>query len=71
MRDLAQWVRYAEFGIICHSYTYSDLDGVRILLEQWRRIKDTDDKVLPVFVAVRSQDVPRTLDDCVESRRAK
>lgn len=60
MRD--QWVRYAEFGIICHSYTYSDLNEIRILLEQWRRIKDTDDKVLPVFVVVRPKMCSRTLD---------
>lgn len=48
-----QWIRHSDFIIVCHSYTFSGLEETRRTLETIRRVKDTDDKVLPVFVTVR------------------
>lgn len=49
----------ADFGFVCYSFTTSIVDDIRVSMEQWRRIKHTDDKVLPVFVVVRASGLCR------------
>lgn len=49
-----QWIRQSDFGFVCHSFTDSNVDAISVFMEQWRRVKDTDDKILSVFVVVRA-----------------
>lgn len=48
-----QTIRTAQFFIICHSWLVRPGSHITDLAERIRRVKDTDDKILPIFLSVR------------------
>ena len=58
-----QWMRHADFILMCQSYLNEDTRELETLLSRLRLVKDIDEKdPLPAFVVVRASSAAQRTD---------